>query len=506
MHADPIPPHQGLPSVPDWGTALRPAGPFDPWQSFNAACDVWSGGHADAAGLARRRAWRLRDLLESACAAPLHAARLRAAGGASIGDPGRSPRAAQRAAALPLESIEPIGRAQTLARFDEACTDRAVTLERVRAFIADPSRIGEAFLGRYAVWTSSGTTGSPAIWLHDTRALAVYDALETLRFGGFDRPGRGADWLGDWVRTPAGSGGRYAMVGATGGHFAGVASVERLRRLWPWAGASMRTVSILQPLRALCAELDAFAPSVVATYPTAAGLLAAEQRAGRLHIRPHELWLGGEPLSDAVRREVADAFDCRVRETYGASECMAIAWECTHGALHVNADWVVLEPVDRDMRPVPPGTASHTVLLTNLANRVQPILRHDLGDSVTVDAAPCPCGSPMPTLRVEGRRDDVLVLEGIDGPVRLLPLALVTVMEDEAGVFDFQLVARDAGTLLLRLPPSSDPGARPACHRALRAFLDTQGLATVRVLDDPRAPAHEAASGKLRRVASGPGR
>jgi phenylacetate-coenzyme A ligase PaaK-like adenylate-forming protein len=185
---------------------------------------------------------------------------------------------------------------------------------------------------------------------------------------------------------------------------------------------------------------------------------------------------------------------------------VAIAWECTHGALHVNADWVVLEPVDRDMRPVPPGTASHTVLLTNLANRVQPILRHDLGDSVTVGTVPCPCGSPMPTLRVEGRRDDVLVLEGIDGPVHLLPLALVTVMEDEAGVFDFQLVARDAGTLLLRLPPSSDPGARQACHRALRAFLDTQGLATVRVLDDPRAPVHESASGKLRRVASGPGR
>ena len=185
---------------------------------------------------------------------------------------------------------------------------------------------------------------------------------------------------------------------------------------------------------------------------------------------------------------------------------MSIAYGCREGWLHVNADWVLLEPVDSDFNPTAPGAASHSVLLTNLANRVQPILRHDLGDSVTVDAAPCPCGSPMPTLRVEGRRDDVLVLEGIDGPVRLLPLALVTVMEDEAGVFDFQLVARDAGTLLLRLPPSSDPGARRACHRALRAFLDTQGLATVRVLDDPRAPAHEAASGKLRRVASGPGR
>jgi len=484
----------------------RPAGPFDPWQSFNAACDVWSGGHADAAGLARRARWRLHDLLESACAAPLHAERLRAAGGASIGDPGRSPSAARRAAQLPLAAIEPIGRAATLARFDEACTDRAVTLERVESFIADPARIGEAFLGRYAVWTSSGTTGSPGIWLQDARALAVYDALETLRFGGFDRPGRGAGWFEDWLRAPFGTAGRYAMVGATGGHFAGVASVERMRRLWPWAAASMHTVSILQPLRTLCAELDAIEPAVLATYPTAAAVLAAERRAGRLRLRPREIWLGGEQLTDAVRREVTEAFGCRVRETYGASECLSIAWECEHGSLHVNTDWVVLEPVDRAMRPVPPGTASHSVLLTNLANRVQPVLRHDLGDSVTVDPAPCPCGCAMPSLRVEGRRDDVLVFEGRAGTVRLLPLALVTVMEDEAGTFDFQLVARDASTLLLRLQPAADGIARATCHEALRRYLDSQGLVDVRVVDDPRPPMHEAVSGKLRRVASGPGR
>jgi hypothetical protein len=304
MHLDPIatPVPVDRPAPGAWASALHPAAPFDPWQTFHAACDVWSGGHADAAGLARRRAWRLRDLLESACAAPLHAERLRSAGGASIGDPGRSVKAAQRAARLPLDAIAPIGRDETMERFDEACTDRTVTLERVQAFIADPARIGDAFLGRYAVWTSSGTTGSPGIWVHDARALAVYDALETLRFGGFDRPGRGAGWFENWLRAPTGSGGRYAMLGATGGHFAGVASVERLRRLWPLGAASMRCVSILQPLRAQCAELDAFAPSVIATYPTAAALLADEHRAGRLHVRPQEIWLGGEQLTEAVRR------------------------------------------------------------------------------------------------------------------------------------------------------------------------------------------------------------
>ena len=46
-----------------------------------------------------------------------------------------------------------------------------------------------------------------------------------------------------------------------------------------------------------------------------------------------------------------------------------MAWECAHGAMHLNDDWLIAEPVDRDDRPVPAGEASHALLLTNLANR-----------------------------------------------------------------------------------------------------------------------------------------
>jgi hypothetical protein len=473
--------------------------PFDAFHAFESAYEVWSGSRADAAGLGQRAAWRLRDLLEAACASPLQAERLRAAAGPSIGDPARSAHAARLAAAVPLQSIPPIGRAEAMGRFDEACTDREVTLQRVQRFISDAARIGDAFLGRYAVWTSSGTTGTPGIWLHDARALAVYDALESMRFGGLDQPHAPGAGLRGWMHATPVVGGRYAMVGATGGHFAGCASVERLRRLCPWAAGDIRTISIMQPADELVAELNAYAPAIVATYPTAAEMLAAEAQAGRLRIRPREVWLGGEQLTEPVRRGIERALGCRVRETYGASEFMSIAWECGHGSLHVNADWVIVEPVDRDLRPVPPGTASHTVLLTNLANRVQPLVRYDLGDSVTLRATPCPCGAPFPAIRVEGRRDDVLEFDAGDGPVRLLPLALVTVMEDDAGTFDFQLVERDARTLVLRLPVEGEP-ARAACRQALRTFLDANRLSGVRIVDDPAPPAREPVSGKLRRV------
>ena len=488
-----------LPPPGDRRGAEWPA--LEAWQATAASADILWASHAEAGALAQRARWRLQQLLAAACGAPLHARRLRAALGPGAGDPARSPAAAYRAAALPLEAIEPIDRAAASAGFDESCTDRRVTREALAPFLADPGRIGEAFLGRYAVWTSSGSTGEPAIWVHDARALAVYDALETLRFGGLDRPGAGARAMREWLASGPAGARRFAMVGATGGHFAGTASVERLRRGAPWARDNVRTFTILQSVPALAAELEAFDPAIVATYPTAAEVLAAEHEAGRLRVRPSEIWLGGEQLVEPVRRRIAAAFGCPVRQAYGASECLSIAWECALGTLHLNADWAVLEPVDRAMRPVPPGEPSHTVLLTNLANHVQPVLRHDLGDGVTLTGERCACGSAMPAMRIEGRRDDVIELDGPRGAVRLMPLAVETVLEHEAGARAFQLVATDRRTLSLRLAPGPDATAlRARCGRALRRFLDDQGLPTIRIVDDPVPPMRDPRSGKLRHV------
>ena len=72
--------------------------------------------------------------------------------------------------------------------------------------------------------------------------------------------------------------------------------------------------------------------------------------------------------------------------------------------MHLQADWAVLEVVDRRGEPVPPGQPGEKVLLTNLYNTVQPFLRYEVDDVVTMSPGPCPCGNPLPLiLRVEGR-------------------------------------------------------------------------------------------------------
>src|SRR5690606_33710932 len=85
-------------------------------------------------------------------------------------------------------------------------------------------------------------------------------------------------------------------------------------------------------------------------------------------------------------------------------EIQIAAFECRHRRLHVNADWVILEPVDASYGPVPVGEPSATVLATSLSNRVQPIIRYDLADSVTVLPDRCGCGTTRPAIRDEWRK------------------------------------------------------------------------------------------------------
>jgi phenylacetate-coenzyme A ligase PaaK-like adenylate-forming protein len=418
----------------------------------------------------------------------------------------RSPFYAERYRALPQAGLEPrdvppMTRGDLMKRFDDWVTDPDVTLDTASDFVADPARVGRLYLGRYAVWTSSGTTGEPGLFVHDGQALAVYDALEMLRLGrGLFAPG----FLGGLLF----GGGRYAMVSATGGHFAGVAAVERMRLAAPALAHRLRVFSILEPLARLVEALNAYQPSLLATFPSAAILLAAERQAGRLRIAPAAIWLGGETLSPGCRAEISGAFRCTILEEYAASEFMSIACECDRGRLHVNSDWVLLEPVDRHYRPVAPGETSFTVLLTNLVNRVQPLIRVDIGDSIASDPEPCDCGAPFPTLRVEGRCDDVLALTDANGRrVELLPLALTTVVEEHAGAHQFQIVqaAPDALGVRLQAPHGTSPASLwNKVERALRAYLDAQGLPAVQLRFEPGPLLRDERSGKFRRVLAAP--
>ena len=393
---------------------------------------------------------------------------------------------------LRLTDLPVVTKRALMAAFDGWCTDPSINRATVDDFLAERTHVGEHFLDRYIVWMSSGTSGEPGIFVQDGRALAAYDALVSAQLAGAGFSGR------DWQAVAA-QGGRAALITADTDHFASIASWRRLAAGKPWL--DMKSFAVTQPMSDIVRELNAYQPAFVSSYPTVLTLLAHEQDAGRLAIRPAALWSGGEGLSLPARREIERVFGCPLQNEYGASECLTIAHACREGWLHVNADWAMLEPVDRNFRATRPGELSHTVLLTNLANAVQPVIRYDLGDSVRAKVGSCACGSPLPAIQVEGRSDDVIGLRARDGTRKqIVPLALTTIVEDAARVHRFQIVQSAADSLGLRLMDADRARAGAAALSALRAFLERNGLSNVAIVLEPGEPQPQRRSGKLRQV------
>jgi phenylacetate-coenzyme A ligase PaaK-like adenylate-forming protein len=134
---------------------------------------------------------------------------------------------------------------------------------------------------------------------------------------------------------------------------------------------------------------------------------------------------------------------------------------------------------------------------------VQPLIRYDLGDQVTIHTERCGCGSVLPVIDVQGRRDDALLMRGQNGDtVTLLPLALTTVFEDDAGVFNFQLQQHDDCTLVLKLEASGSEGQTMAsrCQEALEHFGKVQGLVPIHLIVKLGQVIAKGRSGKAQRI------
>jgi hypothetical protein len=127
-----------------------------------------------------------------------------------------------------------------MAHFDEWMTDPAVTRMGIEAFIADQATIGERYLGRFAVWTTSGTTGRPGIFGHDPDALAIYTTI------GLVRASRVMGLLSlRHVLRLLRRGSRNALLAVSSGHFVGASETERLRRHAPrWIANGGRIFSV----------------------------------------------------------------------------------------------------------------------------------------------------------------------------------------------------------------------------------------------------------------------
>ncbi|MHC4931682.1 MAG: phenylacetate--CoA ligase family protein [Planctomycetota bacterium] len=376
-----------------------------------------------------------------------------------------------------LQDLPVVTKPELMDRFGEFVTDPRLKWDELTAWMDDPANMGRRYLGDYIPCWTSGSTGLLGVFVYTVADLELtFAAVAAQRFA------RSARRL-PLLRTLLGRKTRVATVIVAGGPNPGATGVQHFPRA-PGLIARTRTFSLRSPMTEIVAGLNEFQPDRLSAYPSVLAALAREQLEGRLHLRfdsPHAgLGSMSEPLLSGVRDLARRAWGLEIREIYGAAECMAIARSCRLvDRMHLLSHLCILEAVDGENRPVPEGTLGEKVLLTNLFNRVQPVIRYDLGDVTGYSAEPCPCGSPFPRLLpVEGRTQDVLYIDRPGGGYEPLHSFVLTTRPMRTGTIqEYQLVQTGRNAFTFRyVPHDASAEVEPRLREALDTDLESAGL------------------------------
>jgi phenylacetate-CoA ligase len=302
--------------------------------------------------------------------------------------------------------------------------DRTIVASSAETFISDTHDYR-----RLRRQHSSGTTGTPLTICSD---LAAYQTEMAFRW-------RHRAWAGIQFRA------RSAYLA---GHPV-VPSRQRKPPFWRRDHCENRLLlsSYHMSEETLPSYLDAlgrFRPELLHGYPSSLVLLAHAAIQGGVEIRPAAIITASETLLEHQRDTIEEAFATKVFNWYGQTEMTCNIVECEMGGMHVRLDYGLLEVL-------PDGS----MICTGLNNRAMPLIRYRTGDSVEVEARPCPCGRPFPTVgSVKGRVEDYVTT-----PEGYRIGRLDHLFKGAAGVVEAQIVQPDPETIILRVVRGRDYGA-----------------------------------------------
>jgi phenylacetate-CoA ligase len=380
----------------------------------------------------------------------------------------------------PLHELPVLTKAQLMDQFDDLVTDRAIRLHDVEAHLQTKPG-GEQFAGRYWVNATSGSTGQRGIFLFDQAEwLAVLASFA-----------RAHDLAGTHISLTHRM--KLAFVASTAPWHMSAQAGATLRSWWT---PTLR-LDASEPLPTIVERLNAWQPEVLVAYASMAQILANEHLAGRLQITPRRVYSSSEVLTDAARRMIEEAWGKHLFNQYAATETGSIAAECEqHQGMHVFDDQVILEIVDAENRPVPPGVFGDKVLVTTLWSRTLPLIRYEISDSLRLATELCPCGRSFRLIdAVQGRVQDVLRFPTITGTnVEVQPNVFHRIM-DTIPATGWQIVQeRNRVRLLLsgRLDGHTDETVADAVRRA----LVEQGAIVPTIIVERVATIPKSASGK----------
>lgn len=248
------------------------------------------------------------------------------------------------------------------------------------------------------IHASSGTTGQPTVVGYTDNDLRNWGAVvaRSLRAAGLQR--------GDLLHNAYGYG---LFTGGLGIHLG--ADALGLTTVPISGGMTPRQVRLITD----------FQPKGITVTPSYALSILDEFNTQGIDPRDTSLQVGifgAEPWTNAMRREIENAFDMHAVDIYGLSEVIGpgVSMECveTKDGLHIWEDHFYPEIIDPETgQPVEDGQLGELVF-TSLTKEAFPIIRYRTRDLTRL--LPGTARAMRRMEKVTGRSDDMIILRGVN--------------------------------------------------------------------------------------------
>lgn len=150
-----------------------------------------------------------------------------------------------------------------------------------------------------------------------------------------------------------------------------------------------------------------------------------------------------ETITAEMRLVIETFFKTKMYNQYASSEGAPFIFECTKNKLHLELQSGVFEVLDEQNNP----SKSGKLVVTSFTTEGTPLIRYDIGDSITLEDEDekCTCGNNNPLVKeILGRIDDYLYSPEM-GKINLGNIS--NTLKDVEGVVRFQAVQNDLNSI-----------------------------------------------------------
>lgn len=141
-----------------------------------------------------------------------------------------------------------------------------------------------------------------------------------------------------------------------------------------------------------------------------------------------------ETITEEMREIIETFFKTKMYNQYASSEGAPFIFECVQNKLHLELQSGVFEVLDDDNLP----TQSGKLVITSFTTRGTPLIRYDIGDSITLENENfvCTCGNNNPMVKEIGGRIDDFIYSPQNGKINLGNVS--NTLKDTSGILKFQ--------------------------------------------------------------------